>query len=311
MANNGISAETGSGRIGFIGLGRMGFALASSLIRKGYSLSAFDISAERCEALGEGAANCAESAGNVAEECDVVFLMLPGPKEVMATALDAGGVFERARSGTVIVDMSTVDPATADTLATTASDRGLAYADAPVGRLAANADRGESLFMVGADDDVFAQIQPLLEAMGTTIYHCGKAGTGTRTKLVNNFLVLSYCQLNSEALTLAIAQGLDLRKTLDVLLETTASNGQLRDKWPVKVLRGDTTPGFDIALGLKDLTLACRAADQAGVSVALGEKARDIFQRAVDEGYAGQDTSVLTDFWAELNSCKPIRLLES
>jgi 4-hydroxybutyrate dehydrogenase/sulfolactaldehyde 3-reductase len=186
----------------------------------------------------------------------------------------------------------------------------LAYADSPVGRLAAHADRGESLFMVGAHEDVYVRIRPLLDAMGTTIYHCGKPGTGTRTKLVNNFLVLSYCQLNSEALTLAAAQGLDLQKTLDVLLETTAVNGQLRDKWPVKVLRGDTTPGFDIALGLKDLTLACRAAEQAGVSVVLGEKARDIFQRAVDEGYAGQDTSVLTDFWSDFNSCKPIRLSE-
>jgi len=311
MANNEISVDGGNRRTGFVGLGRMGFALASNLIRKGYSLSVFDISADRCSALGNGAAQCAASAGAVAAGCDIVFLMLPGPKEVLATALDAGGVFERAQPGTVIVDMSTVDPATADTLAAAAAKRGLAYADSPVGRLAANADRGEALFMVGAEDDVFTRIQPVLEAMGTTIYHCGKPGSGTRTKLVNNFLVLSYCQLNSEALTLAMAQGLDLQKTLDVLLETTASNGQLRNKWPVKVLRGDTTPGFDIALGLKDLTLACRAAEQAGVLVALGEKARDIFQRAVDEGYAGQDTSVLTDFWAKLNSCDPIRLPDS
>jgi 4-hydroxybutyrate dehydrogenase/sulfolactaldehyde 3-reductase len=234
--------------------------------------------------------------------------MLPGPKEVTAVLQEADGVFARARANAVIVDMSTVDPATADRLAEAASALDLGFADAPVGRLAAHADKGESLFMVGASDDVFTRIRPLLEAMGTTIYHCGKAGSGTRTKLVNNFLVLSYCQLNSEALTLATALGLDLSNTMDVLLETTASNGQLRDKWPVKVLRGDTTPGFDIVLGLKDLTLACRAAEQAGVTVALGEKARDIFQRAVDEGYSGQDTSVLTDFWAKANSIGPVRL---
>jgi 4-hydroxybutyrate dehydrogenase/sulfolactaldehyde 3-reductase len=307
MGKNGFSAEISNKRIGFVGLGRMGFALASSLVRNGYSVSAFDICEERCKALASGT-DCAPSVGDLAAECDVIFLMLPGPKEVLEAALDAGGVYHRARPGTVIVDMSTVDPATCDKLASSAKEHGLAYADSPVGRLAAHADRGESLFMVGAEDDVFVQIRPLLEAMGTTIFHCGKPGSGTRTKLVNNFLVLSYCQLNSEALTLAVAQGLDLQKTMDVLLATTASNGQLREKWPVKVLRGDTSPGFDIALGLKDLNLACRAADDAGVSVALGGKARDIFQRAVDEGYAGQDTSVLTDFWAKLNSCEPIRL---
>lgn len=310
MEKNGFSAETSDKRIGFVGLGRMGFALASSLIRNGYPVSGFDIFEERCKALANET-ECAPSAGDLAAVSDIVFLMLPGPKEVLETALATGGVFDRAKPGTVIVDMSTVDPATCDTLASAALDKGLAYADSPVGRLAAHADRGESLFMVGAEDNVFAQIRPLLEAMGTTIFHCGKPGSGTRTKLVNNFLVLCYCQLNSEALTLAMAQGLDLQKTMDVLLATTASNGQLREKWPVKVLRGDTSPGFDIALALKDLNLACRAAEDSGVSVALGGKARDIFQRVVAEGYAGQDTSVLTDYWAKLNGCEPIRLHDS
>lgn len=310
METNGTSAKTGGRRIGFVGLGRMGFALASSLVRNGFAVTAFDIREERCRELGPSVV-CASDAGEVAAACDVVFLMLPGPREVLATALDAGGLFERARPGTVIVDMSTVDPATCDSLAEAARERGLRYADSPVGRLAAHADRGESLFMVGADADVFDGIRPLLDAMGTTIFHCGKPGSGTRTKLVNNFLVLSYCQLNSEALTLSAGLGLDIRTTMDVLLATTASNGQLREKWPVKVLNGDTTPGFDVALGLKDLTLACRAAEQAGISVALGEKARDVFQDAVDRGYAGQDTSILTDIWAERNSCGPIRLRES
>ncbi|WP_193174592.1 NAD(P)-dependent oxidoreductase [Oricola nitratireducens] len=308
MQNGVETAAADAGRIGFIGLGRMGFALASNLARKGYPLTVFDIRETRGAQLAGDNVHCAKSAGDVAAACDIVFLMLPGPKEVTAVLQEADGVYARARANAVIVDMSTVDPATADGLAEAASALNLSFADAPVGRLAAHADKGESLFMVGASDDVFTKIRPLLEAMGTTIYHCGKAGSGTRTKLVNNFLVLSYCQLNSEALTLAMALGLDLSNTMNVLLETTASNGQLRDKWPVKVLRGDTTPGFDVVLGLKDLTLACRAAEQVGVTVALGGKARDIFQRAVDEGYSGQDTSVLTDFWAKANSLRPVRL---
>lgn len=311
MRESAEPASAGDGPVGFIGLGRMGFALASSLVRKGRALSVYDVNEARADELAGALVRREPSAGDVAAACGVVFLMLPGPKEVLSVALEPGGVFDRARPGTVVVDMSTVDPATCDTLAEEAARRGLAYADSPVGRLAAHADRGQSLFMVGADDDVFAHIRPLLEDMGTTIFHCGRSGNGTRTKLVNNFLVLSYCQLNSEALTLAVAMGLDVRKTLDVVLETTASNGQLREKWPVKVLRGDTTPGFDIALGLKDLTLACRAAEDAGVVVALGQKARDIFRQALDAGYAGQDTSALTDYWAKANKLSPIRLPET
>lgn len=311
MPESAQTASADDGRIGFIGLGRMGFALASSLVRNGRALSVYDVNEARADEMTGTLVRRERSAGDVAAACGVIFLMLPGPKEVLSVALEPGGVFDRARPGTVVVDMSTVDPATCDTLSAEAARRGLAYADSPVGRLAAHADRGQSLFMVGADDGVFRRIRPLLDDMGTTIFHCGRPGNGTRTKLVNNFLVLSYCQLNSEALTLATAMGLDVRKTLDVVLETTASNGQLREKWPVKVLRGDTTPGFDIALGLKDLTLACRAAEEAGVAVSLGEAARDIFRRALDEGYAGQDTSALTDYWAKANKRPPIRLPEA
>lgn len=311
MPESAQPASADDGRIGFIGLGRMGFALASSLVRNGRALSVYDVNEARADEMTGALVRRESSAGDVAAACGVVFLMLPGPAEVLSVALEPGGVFDRARPGTVVVDMSTVDPATCDTLSAAAAERGLAYADSPVGRLAAHADRGQSLFMVGADDDVFRRIRPMLDDMGTTIFHCGRPGNGTRTKLVNNFLVLSYCQLNSEALTLATAMGLDVRKTLDVVLETTASNGQLREKWPVKVLRGDTTPGFDIALGLKDLTLACKAAEEAGIAVSLGEAARDIFRRALDEGYAGQDTSALTDYWAKANKRPPIRLPEA
>lgn len=301
------SCET---KVGFIGLGRMGFALASNLARKGFALCVYDISDTRAKELTGENVTQAKNVAELAGEADVIFMMLPGPKEVLQVALGPDGVFAHARPGATIVDMSTVDIGTVDRLSAVAGDHGLSFADAPVGRLAAHADKGQSLFMVGADDSVFTTIHPLLLAMGTTVYHCGSAGDGTRTKLVNNFLVLSYCQLNSEALVLSDALGLDLSGTLDVLLETTASNGQLRDKWPAKVLRGDTSPGFDIVLGLKDLTLACQAAESAGVSVPMGGLAREMFQKAIDDGYAGQDTSALTDYWAKTNMRGSLRLPE-
>tara|TARA_R110000751_G_scaffold8822_2_gene33967 strand:+ start:45507 stop:46445 length:939 start_codon:yes stop_codon:yes gene_type:complete len=294
--------------VGFIGLGRMGFALASNMAQKGISLCVFDRAQSRTRALVAENIHCASDVAEVARTCDIIFMMLPGPSEVLEVALGPDGIFAHARRGSVVVDMSTVDIATVDRLAIAAGEIGISFADAPVGRLAAHADLGQSLFMVGADDDVYSIIQPLLMAMGTTIHHCGTAGNGTRTKLVNNFLVLSYCQLNAEALVLSDALGLDLGKTLEILLETTASNGQLRDKWPVKVLQGDTTPGFAMALGLKDLTLACQAADHVGVPLNMGDQARKMFQMAIEAGYGGQDTSALTDYWAQSNARGPLRL---
>src|SRR5439155_4348051 len=111
------------------------------------------------------------------------------------------------------MDISTIDPLVTDRLASEAARKGVEFVDAPVGRLASHAARGESLFMVGATTANFERVKPLLEAMGTTIHHCGGAGSGIRTKLVNNYLAIVSCQTNAEALALAQRFGLDLQKT--------------------------------------------------------------------------------------------------
>jgi len=294
-------------RAGFVGLGRMGLSLARNLARSGLPLTVMDAVAERAALVDGSNVRAATSLQKLAASSDIIFLMLPGPREVRQVALAADGVFTNARPGTIIVDMSTVDVDTVDLLAAEARTRDLRYADAPVGRLAAHADRGESLFMVGADAQTLDSIRPLLDWMGTSILHCGPAGHGTRTKLINNFMVLCYCQINSEALTLATALGLDLDRTLEVLLSTTASNGQLRDKWREKVLAGDLTPGFALTLGLKDLTLACQAATSAQVAVPMGNTARDMFRLAASAGYGANDTSAMTEFWAAMNGIEPLR----
>jgi 4-hydroxybutyrate dehydrogenase / sulfolactaldehyde 3-reductase len=191
--------------------------------------------------------------------------------------------------------MSTIDPLMTDMLARKAVEKGLTFVDAPVGRLAAHADRGESLFMVGASDADFERVRPLLEAMGTTVYHCGPVGTGTRTKLVNNYLAVSSCQMNAEALALSQRFGLDLERTLDVIYGTTAVNGQLKIGWPVKVLKGDTSPGFTIDLAHKDLSLIIEAANAAKVPMPMAAAAREAFSAARASGFGGQDFSAMID----------------
>ena len=180
-------------------------------------------------------------------------------------------------------------------IAGAAAERGLSVVDAPVGRLAAHADRGESLFMVGASDEDFQRVLPMLQAMGTTIHHCGGVGTGIRTKLVNNYLAIISCQLNAEALALSQRFGLDLTKTLEVCYGTTATNGQLKINWPNKVLRGDIEPGFTIDLAHKDLSIIIAAANAEHVPVPVAAAAREMFSLARASGYGAADFSAIVD----------------
>jgi 4-hydroxybutyrate dehydrogenase / sulfolactaldehyde 3-reductase len=281
--------------IGFVGLGRMGRPMSSNLCRKGFRLVVHDINRDAVAELELLQARGAESVAAVAREAGVIVTMLPNSAIVDQVVAGLDGVLAHAKPGSLVMDMSTVDPLTTDALARKAAERGVAFVDAPVGRLASHADRGESLFMVGAALEDFARVRPLLEAMGNTIYHCGPVGTGMRTKLVNNYLAITSCQMNAEALALSQRFGLDLERTLDVLYGTTAFNGQLKIAWPAKVLTDDVAPGFTIDLAHKDLSLIVDAANAAKVPMPIAAAAREAFSAARASGFGGRDFSAMVD----------------
>jgi 4-hydroxybutyrate dehydrogenase/sulfolactaldehyde 3-reductase len=133
-------------------------------------------------------------------------------------------------------------------------------------------------------------------------------GTGTRTKLVNNYLAIVSCQTNAEALALSQRFGLSLEKTLDVLYGTTAINGQVKIAWPAKVLAGDVTPGFTVDLAHKDLTLIVESANSAGVPMPIGAAAREAFSTARARGFGQNDFSVMVDALCELAGIEKPRL---
>lgn len=286
--------------VGFVGLGRMGRPMASNLCRKGFRLIVNDIDPAAVRELELLQARGADTAAAVAAQADVIVTMLPNTAVVRDVVAGADGILAHARPGALVMDMSTIDPQATDALAAAARAKGIGFVDAPVGRLAAHADRGESLFMVGAAPADFERVKPLLEAMGTTIYHCGGVGAGTRTKLVNNFLAVASCQMNAEALALSQGFGLDLERTLEVLYGTTAVNGQLKVNWPNKVLAGDVAPGFTIDLAHKDLTLIIEAANAAKVPMPMLAAAREAFSTARARGFGDQDFSAMGDAHCDL-----------
>ena len=297
--------------IGFIGLGAMGRGMAANCVKKGFNLVVYDVRPEPVDALVALGARAAKDITDVAKQCSIIITVLPAGKEVTATIMASGGLFDHAKPGTLVMDLSTVEPETTDALHAEAKKRGFKAVDAPIGRLAWHAERGESLFMVGAEPEDFERVKPLLDAMGTTVHHCGPGGSGTRTKLVNNYLAIILCQLNAEALALSQRFGLELNKTLDVIHGTTATNGQLKINWPNKVLAGDTSPGFTIDLAHKDLSLIVGAANSARVPLPVAAATREAFSAARARGYGNQDFSAMADVLCDLIQVERARLAKS
>lgn len=296
--------------VGFIGLGAMGGPMAANMRRNGFDMVVYDVNPAAVAALTGLGARAADSVAEVARAADIVITMLPDGPDVEAVLLGADGVLAHGEADMLVIDMSTIDPAVTDRVAMALGEQGLAFVDAPVGRLVSHAQRGESLFMVGASDNDFGRVKPCLEAMGTTIHHCGMPGSGIRTKLINNFVAIACCQIDAEAIALATRFGLDIAKTLDVINGTTATNGHLKEAaWPSKVLAGDTEPGFRIRLAHKDISLAVEAGRQAGVPMFVGTMVREALGQAGRTGnFAERDFSALLDVVCEQAGVRPPRL---
>ncbi len=298
-----------SEKFAFIGLGAMGGPLARHLAQSGRDLAVFDLDAGQVAKITPHGARAATSVADAVANADIIITCLPASREVRAVILGEGGVLANVSEGALIVDTSTVDPETTDEIAAAALDAGCAFADSPIGRTVDLAEQGQALFMVGATSNDFGRLKPALEAMGSTIHHCGDPGSGIRTKLVNNFLAIAAAQLSAEALALGAGLGLDVETMLKVVLETTATNGHLARLWPVKVLAGDIEPGFSIDLAFKDMCLITEAARQAGVPVVLGGAARESLNlaRRLDD-FGSKDFSALLDVASSHAGLDPIRV---
>lgn len=162
--------------------------------------------------------------------------------------------------------------------------------------------------MVGGDDQTFARVEPLLNAMGTSIHRCGLAGMGQRMKVVNNFMLLTTAQVVSEAVTLGAKLGLDVDTMKAVTGSTTANNGQFQIALATKVLTGDITPGFTIDLAFKDMTLAINAAAEQRIGLPVGSAAHAVFGAARATPLHDKDYSALLEQSCRLAGIETPRL---
>ena len=279
--------------VAFIGLGTMGRPMALNILRRGFSVRAFDILPEAVEALAAAGATPAGSPADAARGADVVITMLPNSSHVEEAVFGPAGVAEGIGQGALYIDMSTIAPATTDAIARRLAGRGVAMVDAPVGRQQQHAVEGNLLIMVGGAEDEVARARPILDCMGDTIIHCGPVGSGARMKLVNNFMSITLNATTAEALALAEASGLEVELARKVMLGTVAGTGHMGTTYPAKVLKGDLSPGVMIDLALKDLRLALDLGHTVGLGLDSGRTAEKAYVEATQAGHGRHDWTAL------------------
>lgn len=282
-------------RVAFIGLGNMGGGMAANLARAGHDVRAFDLSeAALASAEGAGCLRAADAAATV-EGAEAVVTMLPAGKHVAQVYSEA--VFPNAAPGAVLIDCSTIDVATARSLAEQATDRGLHAVDAPVSGGIAAAAGGTLTFMVGGSAEAFERAQPFLEDMGKAVIHAGASGAGQVAKMCNNMILAATMTVTCEAFAMAETLGLDPQVFYDISSKATGQSWSMTSYCPVPGV-GPESPadrdyqgGFAAALMLKDLRLAMAAAEQAGASVPTGKRAAELYETMVEGGRGGEDFS--------------------
>jgi 3-hydroxyisobutyrate dehydrogenase len=287
--------------IAFIGLGNMGAPMAHNLLRAGYSLSVFDLSATAIDGLATGGARPARSVQDAVREADVVISMLPASSHVRELYLGDGGVLKTALPHALLIDCSTIAAEAAKEVAYAALARGFAMLDAPVSGGTAGAAAGALTFIVGGEAETLKQANAVLGKMGKNIFHAGPAGSGQVAKICNNMLLGILMAGTAEALNLGVAHGLDPHVLSDIMSKSSGRNWALEvyNPWPgvmeaAPASRG-YTGGFGTALMLKDLRLAHEGALAIQALTPLGSLARQLYSAHEQDGNGELDFSSIVN----------------
>ncbi len=289
-------------KIGFIGLGNMGLPMAQNLVKAGHAVQGFDMSKAQVDALAASGGQAAASVTAAASGVEIVITMLPAGQHVRDVYLRPDGVLAAAGAGTLLIDSSTIDVATARDMAAAADKRGLAMLDAPVSGGVGGAQAGTLTFMVGGGDEALARAKPILETMGKTIVHAGGAGNGQAAKICNNMILGVSMIAVSEAFVLAEKLGLDAQKLYDISSKSSGQCWSMTTYCPVpgpvptSPANRDYQAGFTAAMMLKDLKLAQDAAKAAGADTPLGADAAKIYAEFVETGEGPRDFSGVIRF---------------
>ncbi|HVP08050.1 MAG TPA: NAD(P)-dependent oxidoreductase [Burkholderiales bacterium] len=273
--------------LGFIGLGTMGAPICRNLAAKsGQEVRAYDSDLEALSQMAQAGVTPAESVRDVAEHADVVFLSLPGGPQVQEVCMGAGSLLTHLKPGGLVVDLSTAPVSLARELHARFAARGIHFADAPVARTRQAAIDGTLSVMVGAAENVFARLKPLLECFATDITLCGGPGTGQAMKIINNMVLFQNVVAIAEALALVGRLGLDPELALQTLAKGSADSFALRNHGMKAMLKGEyPEKAFSTEYALKDIRYALRLGEQQGLVLPGADHAKEVIKEAIRAGY--------------------------
>ncbi|MDX8530279.1 NAD(P)-dependent oxidoreductase [Mesorhizobium sp. VK25A] len=279
--------------VGFVGLGTMGAPMARNVLKTGFGLTVFDLNPASVAKLVDAGARAAASPREVAERSEVVITMLPDAPDVEAAVLGENGIGHGLKSGSLYIDMSTIDPQTTQKIGSWLAQRGVDMIDSPVGKTVEHAIAGTSTLMIGGDAAVLERARPVLSAMGADLIHCGALGMGQAMKLTNNLLASVLITASSEALVAGAKAGLTLDTMISVLKTTMAWNQQLAVAMHNRALKGDFEPGFMVKLAHKDCRLALAMNEALGLEAPVGAATLAVLGETMDAGMAGKDVGAV------------------
>ncbi|MEG0269744.1 MAG: 2-hydroxy-3-oxopropionate reductase, partial [Clostridia bacterium] len=291
--------ESSQMKIGLIGLGIMGKPMAKNLLKAGYELKVNDLNKAAVDEVCACGATAAKDIPSLAKECDVILTMLPNSPQVKQVLLGKGGVCEGIRSGSIVADMSSINPMATREIAAELEKLGVEMVDAPVSGGEPKAVDGTLSFMVGGKQEVFDQMKPILEKMGASVVLCGGIGAGNVTKLCNQIIVAVNIAALSEAFTLGQKAGVSCEAIYEAIRGGLAGSTVMNAKGPMMMDR-NFKPGFKIDLHIKDLNNVLDTAKSVDAPVFLTTQVMEMMKVLHHDGEGQSDHSALVKFYEKL-----------
>lgn len=279
-------------RLGFIGLGTMGAAMAANLARAGFAVSAWNRTPGRASDLDALGVRRATSPAAVASEADVIVVCVADSPDVEAVLVGADGVLAGARPGSLVVDCSTISPAATRAIGASLAGAAIAMVDAPVSGGSEGARMATLSIFVGGQATDVERARPILSALGTTITHVGPLGSGQAVKAVNQVILAGTYLGVAEGIVLALRAGLDVEQVVDALSGGAAQSWVLANR-SGRMIADDYPLGFKVALHRKDLDIALQLARQVGAALPVAALAAQLESGLIAGGHAEEDMSAL------------------
>ena len=285
-------------KVGFIGLGIMGRPMAKNLLKAGYELNICDVNEEAVKEVEAAGGAPYKTPKEVAEKSEIILTMLPNSPHVRTVMKGKDGVLEGIKPGTIVVDMSSIDPTVSIELEKAVSEAGGEMIDAPVSGGEPKAIDGTLSFMCGSKEEVFDQVKPILEKMGASVVHTGEIGSGNMTKLANQMIVAVNIAAMSEALVLAAKSGVNPERVYQAIRGGLAGSTVMDAKAPMMLDR-NFKPGFRIELHIKDLNNAKHASEAVDMDLPMTKQVLEMMNKLQEQGLCAYDHGAVLWYYEE------------